>query len=81
MRFAGPILESLCEEIQETVALAVWGNHGATIVRIVDAGGPITITLRAGTVLPLFNSATGRAFAAFYRSPFLKKIQIGRAHV
>ncbi len=74
VRFAGPILESLCEEIQETVALAVWGNHGATIVRIVDAGGPITITLRAGTVLPLFNSATGRAFAAFYRSPFLKKI-------
>ena len=74
VRFAGPILESLCEEIQETVALAVWGNHGATIVRFVDAGGPITITLRAGTVLPLFNSATGRAFAAFYRSPFLKNI-------
>jgi len=73
VRLAGPILETLCEEIQETVALAVWGNHGATIVRIVDAGGPITITLRAGTVLPLCNSATGRAFAAFYRSPFLKK--------
>lgn len=74
VRFAGPILETLCEEIQETVALAVWGNHGATIVRIVDAGGPITITLRAGTILPLCNSATGRAFAAFYRSPFLKKM-------
>lgn len=73
VRLAGPILETLCEEIQETVALAVWGNHGATIVRIVDAGGPITITLRAGTILPLCNSATGRAFAAFYRSPFLKK--------
>lgn len=74
MRFAGPILEELCEEIHETVALAVWGNHGATIVRIVDAGGPITITLRAGTVLPLTKSATGRAFATFYRSPYLKKI-------
>ena len=72
VRIAGPILESLCEEIQETVALAVWGNRGATIVRIVDAGGPITITLRAGTVLPLYKSATGRAFAAFYRSPFLR---------
>mgnify|MGYP002776416017 CR=1 FL=1 len=74
VRLAGPILETLCEEINETVALAVWGNHGATIVRIVDAGGPITITLRAGTVMPLCNSATGRAFAAFYRSPFLKKM-------
>lgn len=74
VRLAGPILENLCEEIQETVALAVWGNHGATIVRIVDAGGPITITLRAGTVLPLCKSATGRAFAAFFRSPFLKRM-------
>jgi len=74
VRLAGPILENLCEEIQETVALAVWGNRGPTIVRIVDAGGPITITLRAGTVLPLCKSATGRAFAAFFRSPFLKRM-------
>lgn len=74
VRLSGPILESLCEEINETVALAVWGNRGATIVRIVDAGGPITITLRPGTALPLCNSATGRAFAAFYRSPFLKQM-------
>jgi DNA-binding IclR family transcriptional regulator len=72
VRLAGPILENLCEEIHETVALAVWGNHGATIVRIIDAGGPISIVVRAGTVLPLCNSATGKAFAAFSRSPFLK---------
>lgn len=74
VRLAGPILEELCENVQETVALAVWGTHGATIVRIVDAGGPVTITLRPGTVLPLYKSATGRAFAAFHRSPYLKKL-------
>ena len=74
VRLAGPILDTLCEEIQETVALAVWGTHGATIVRIVDAGAPVTITLRAGTVLPLSNSATGRAFAAFFRSSYLKQL-------
>lgn len=74
VRLSGPILESLCEEIHETVALAVWGSHGATIVRIFDAGGPVTITLRAGTTLSLCNSATGRAFAAFSRSPYVKKL-------
>lgn len=74
VRLSGPILEALCEEIQETVALAVWGNFGATIVRIVDSGSPVTITLRHGTVLPLYKSATGRAFSAFYRSPYLKKM-------
>lgn len=74
VRLAGPILDTLCEEIHETVALAVWGTHGPTIVRIVDAGLPITITLRPGTVLSLTNSATGRAFAAFSRSPYMKKM-------
>jgi DNA-binding IclR family transcriptional regulator len=72
VQLAGPILESLCDEIQCTVALAVWGSVGPTIVRIVDAGGPVTITLRHGTVLSLYKSATGRAFSTFYRSPFLR---------
>lgn len=74
VRLAAPILDDLCEEIGETVALAMLGNHGATIVRWVEAGGPITVTLRTGTVLPLCNSATGRAFVAYCRTPFLKKL-------
>ncbi len=74
VRLAGPILEDLCERIGETVALAMWGNHGATCVRWVEAGGPVTVTLRTGVVLPLIASATGLAFAAFYRSPYLKTI-------
>ncbi len=74
VRLAAPILEDLCEHIGETVALAMLGNHGATIVRWVEAGGPITVTLRTGTVLPLANSATGRAFVAYCRTPFLKKL-------
>lgn len=77
VRLATPILEELCETVHETVALAVWGSHGATIVRIFDAGGAVTVTLRAGAVLPLYNSATGRAFSAFMRSPHMKKILDG----
>lgn len=73
VRLAAPVLDDLCESIGETVALAMWGNHGATCVRWVEAGGPITVTLRTGVVLPLTTSATGLAFAAFYRSPYMKK--------
>ena len=73
VRLAAPVLDDLCERIGETVALAMWGNHGATCVRWVEAGGPITIPLRTGVVLPLTTSATGLAFTAFYRSPYLKK--------
>lgn len=74
VRLAGPVLDDLCERIGETVALAMWGNHGATCVRWLEAGGPVTITLRTGVVLPLISSATGLAFAAFYRSPYLRKM-------
>lgn len=49
------------------------GNHGATVVRLLEAGGPITVALRAGTVLPLASSATGRAFAAF-SAPYLRQL-------
>lgn len=74
VRLATPILEDLCERLGETVALAVWGNRGATVVRLLEAGGPITVALRTGTVLPLASSATGRAFAAFFRSPYLRQL-------
>jgi len=72
VRLAEPILEDLCEEIHESVALAVWGNRGATIVRWVDAGDTITVNLRPGAVMPLTNSATGRSFAAFHKGPAVK---------
>ncbi|HNC50665.1 MAG TPA: IclR family transcriptional regulator [Accumulibacter sp.] len=74
VRLAGPVLDDLCERSGETVALAMWGNQGATCVRWVEAGGPVTLTLRTGVVLPLTSSATGLAFAAFYRSRHLKKM-------
>ncbi|WP_291993687.1 IclR family transcriptional regulator [Candidatus Accumulibacter sp. ACC003] len=74
VRLAGPVLDDLCEHIGATVALAMWGNRGATCVRWVEAGGPVTVTLRTGVVLPLTSSATGLAFAAFYRSPYLKRM-------
>jgi len=73
VRLAAPILDDLCEQIGETVALAMWGNCGPTCVRWIEAGGPITVTLRTGVVLPLASSASGRAFAAFYRSPYVKR--------
>ena len=74
VRLAGPVLDDLCEQIGATVALAMWGNHGATCVRWVEAGGAVTVTLRTGVVLPLTTSATGLAFSAFYRSPYLKRM-------
>ena len=65
LRLSGPILDELCDEIGMGVGLAVWGSSGATIVRYVDPGDAISVSLKVGRVLPLHDSATGRCFSAF----------------
>lgn len=65
MRIALPALERLRDDIDQTVALSVWGSHGATVVRWLESSHPVTAGLRTGAVLPLTRSATGRVFAAF----------------
>ena len=47
-----------------TLCLAVWGNQGPTTIRW-ERGAHSTEPLRAGLVMSLTRSATGRAFAAF----------------
>lgn len=73
VRLADPIIERLCEDIEETVALTVWGNMGPTVIRLSEPATTITVTLRAGAVLPLTNSASGRAYVAFNRTPAVRK--------
>jgi DNA-binding IclR family transcriptional regulator len=62
---AAPVLAELREETGQTVALAVWANHGPTIVRWLGADTPVSASLRTGSVMPLTRSATGQAFLAF----------------
>lgn len=56
---AMPILRDLAQSINQTVALAIWANHGATIVRWLGTDAPVAATLRVGSVMPLTRSATG----------------------
>jgi DNA-binding IclR family transcriptional regulator len=53
------------EEIGHTLALAVWGNRGPTIVHWEESPQAVTVNLRLGDVMPLLSSATGRCFAAY----------------
>lgn len=51
-----------------TLALAVWGNHGPTIVHWEESALAATVNLRLGDVMPLLSSATGRCFAAYVKT-------------
>ncbi|MBL8340860.1 MAG: IclR family transcriptional regulator [Rubrivivax sp.] len=59
-----PLVEQLATELGHTTALAVWGNHGATIVRVAEANAPVHVSMRHGTVMSLRATASGRLFAA-----------------
>jgi DNA-binding IclR family transcriptional regulator len=65
VRLARERVAPLLEQIGHTLALAVWGNHGPTIVHWEESPRAVTVNLRLGDVMPLLASATGRCFAAF----------------
>ena len=48
-----------------SIGLAVWGQLGPTVVRLDEPRYPLHVNLRVGTVMSLFNTITGRVFAAY----------------
>ncbi|MCV2361431.1 MULTISPECIES: IclR family transcriptional regulator [Roseateles] len=64
VRLATPRIEELAMQLGHTVAIAVWGNRGPTIVRVAEAPSPVHISMRHGTVMGLRGTASGRLFAA-----------------
>lgn len=63
VRAAVPVAQQLAASTGHAVALAVWGNFGPTIIRMIDAREPLHVSMRAGTVMSILGTATGRAFA------------------
>ncbi|MES2361871.1 MAG: IclR family transcriptional regulator [Pseudomonadota bacterium] len=65
VKLARQRLGPLMEQIGQTLALAVWGNQGPTMVHWEESPQTITVNLRLGDVMPLLSSATGLCFSAF----------------
>jgi DNA-binding IclR family transcriptional regulator len=65
MEVAQAALDNLRDRLGTTASMAVWANHGPTIVRWAETPHIMSLTIRIGTLMPLLNSAFGRVFAAF----------------
>ena len=65
VRLATPRIEELAQQLGHTVAIAVWGNRGPTIVRVAEAPTAVHISMRHGVVMSLRGTASGRVFAAY----------------
>lgn len=65
VKLARERLPTLMDQTGHTLALAVWGNRGPTLVHWQESPMAMPVSLRLGDVMPLLSSATGRCFAAF----------------
>jgi DNA-binding IclR family transcriptional regulator len=64
LRLATPLIAELAAQLNLTMAIAVWGSRGATIVRVEEAPTAVHVAMRHGTVLSLRGTASGLLFAA-----------------
>lgn len=66
---AGPHMQRLVRELDETVVLSVWDGDTAVVVRVDDnTDRVIRISVRTGSRLSRTTSAQGRVFCAFLSS-------------
>jgi DNA-binding IclR family transcriptional regulator len=65
VKLARQRLQPLMAQTGQTLALAVWGNQGPTLVHWEESPQAVTVNLRLGDVMPLLSSATGLCFTAF----------------
>lgn len=65
LKLAAAPLAQLRDELNETCFIAVWGNHGPTVVSIEPAARAVTVVTQIGSVLPLLHSSTGLVFSSY----------------
>ena len=74
VHIATPLIGQLAQQTGHTVALAVWGARGATIVRTAESPSPVHVNMRHGTVFSLTNTASGRVFAAYLDADAVRQL-------
>lgn len=65
VRVALPHIDTLAGQIGHTLAIAVLGSHGPTMIHISQASYPVHVNMRNGTVMSMLHTATGHVFAAW----------------
>ena len=66
IKVAGPTMERLVSELNETVVLSIWDGDSPVVVRVEDSTDRLVrIIVRTGARLPRRRSAQGKVFLAF----------------
>jgi IclR family KDG regulon transcriptional repressor len=73
-RFAQPYLEMLSSECGETVDLSILEDNQVRYIQVVESHQRVKLAASVGQRLPLYCTASGKAFLAYMPEEFLKKI-------
>ena len=68
LRLADQAVDRLFAATRLTVGLAVWGDHGPTVLRRREGLHAVTVTRRVGSTMSTITTNAGRVFAAFLPS-------------
>ncbi len=71
---ADPILADLRDMTGETAMLSIWSELGPVVMRLEESARPVFLNVRVGSILPLYETAAGKAFAAHKPPTFLREI-------
>lgn len=74
LRRAEEALGPFKQKVQHTVALAVWGQLGPTIVQLSAVDFPLETNLRVGSVMSMVSTATGRVFATYMQPTVTERL-------
>jgi DNA-binding IclR family transcriptional regulator len=74
LQLATEAMVDLRDELNQAVALMVWGHAGPVIVRAEDSNHPVSVRLRVGQPLPVISSASGIVLAAHLPWPAVRTI-------
>jgi DNA-binding IclR family transcriptional regulator len=74
VKIAIPEASDLSDRIGHTVALAVLGSRGPTIVHLNESRQAIFVRMRTGTVVSIGSTATGRVFSAYLPPMLVEKL-------
>ncbi|MCB1486333.1 MAG: IclR family transcriptional regulator [Bauldia sp.] len=73
LRTAANTIVELAAETGLTVALAIWGTFGPTVIQVCEGADQVHISTRAGTVYSVTGTATGRVFGAFLPESLIRE--------
>lgn len=74
IRKAFEVLPQLRDGLGESVCLAIWGEHGPTVIALEEGSQQVTMNIRPGSSLPTASSAIGLVFLAFLPDAVTQKI-------